>query len=215
MAVMVAMLCGLVWWTGRSARVDPFLISINPVTGAWNLVGHSHGTQTISPTRAVQESVVGRFVQNWFTISAASAMNEARWQPCRRNDVDEDTPQDIEFANNTYAVSCSADESVYAYFISEIVPEYRMRVQNGEQWAIDTARMQIEPIAIPKTGGGMFSRPVQTFDHGATWRMWATVKSNISGDMNIVAYINVKRDAGKHPENLGFYVADFNAYKLD
>ncbi len=213
MAFAVMVMCGLVWWVGQSRRIDPFLVSINPVTGMWNNVGHSHGENTVDINRAMQESVAGQFVENWFTISEMAQLNNARWQPCRRDEITD--TNDTEYADNTYAISCRASQELYSHFVRDVMPEYTQRVENGERWVLDRARIQIEPVSVPTVKTGMFSAPVETFEHGATWRMWTVIQSNISGDMNVVAFIKINRDVARYPETMGFFVTEFNAYKLN
>lgn len=51
--------------------------------------------------------------------------------------------------------------------------------------------------------------------NGGTWRITATVQSNISGAIDIIAFAKIARNTSSYPQTLGYYVADFNAYKIN
>ena len=71
--LLVIFLCGILIWAVRSQRIDPFIVEIDKLTGQWTVVGHSHGNGPIeySAKMALQESVLGNFTANWFSVSGA------------------------------------------------------------------------------------------------------------------------------------------------
>ena len=77
--------CGLLLWVQRSVHVHPFLVSINGITGNWEIIGHQHGAmREMSTTQTLQESVIGKFIRNWFWIADNTDLNTARWNKCDR-----------------------------------------------------------------------------------------------------------------------------------
>ena len=39
------------------------------------------------------------------------------------------------------------------------------------------------------------------------------MRSNLNGDFDVIAYVKIARDAQRYPQTLGFYVAEFNAFR--
>ncbi len=201
--VLIISISAILVWGVRSQRIDPFIVSIDNITGQWTVVGHSHGNGPIEyPTLwTMQQSVVGNFVANWFTISEITSENEALWQTCnRKNDcsIEAQRPYD----DKTCALFCTTGEDLFSNFIYNVVPDYQVRVENGERWTIDKTEIQIEPAGQIKDAGG-------------TWMITATIQSNINGDINVIGFIKVVRNISLYEKTLGYYVADFNAYKIN
>lgn len=199
--LVIIFLCVLVWWTSRSQRVDPFIISINQITGQWEIVGHSHGDFEYSPNRTMQESVVGNFAQNWFTISADMDENNAMWKTCDRNETCQ-ADDKLSYGDKTCALYCASGEDVFSRFVYNVVPDYLMRADGSERIAVNMETLQISPIG-------------QISDNGGTYRVQATLQSNLTGEMNVIAFAKVARNTSGYPRTLGFYVADFNAYRIN
>lgn len=97
---------------------------------------------------------------------------------------------------------CTSGEEVFSDFIYNVVPEYQERVSAGERWIVDKTTIQIEPAGQIKETGG-------------TWRLSAKIQSNVSGDINVIAFVKVARNMSSYPQTLGYYIADFNAYKIN
>lgn len=199
--LVIIFLCGFVWWSARSHRVDPFIISINQITGQWEIVGHSHGDFEFSAIRTMQESVVGNFAINWFAISADASENNAIWQTCDRTETCQSDDK-LTFGDKTCAIYCASGEDVFSRFVYYVVPDYLLRMENGERIALDMETLQMAPVG-------------QITDLGGTWRIQATLQSNLTGDMKIIAFAKVARNTTNYPRTLGFYVADFNAYRIN
>ncbi len=201
--VLIIFMCAMLLWATRSQRIDPFIVSIDDVTGQWNVIGHSHDNGPIEYPAlwSVQQAVVGNFTENWFTISSDSSINEAIWKTCKRSEscgAESIRPYD----DKSCSLFCVTGEELFSRFIYDVIPDYQIRVSNGERWVLDKSTIQIEPVD-------------QIKDVGGTWKINATVQSNISGDMDIVAFVKVARNVSSYPQTLGYYVADFNAYKMN
>lgn len=209
--VMVAFLisvflCILIGWTVQSRGVDPFLISIDQTTGAWTIVGHSHGQFEYSADRTLQESVVVEFVRDWFTISTDMNDNTAMWNAsCDRA---------TQCANRVSgepncAIYCACDENVFISFMERTLPNYVIWAQYGEYWTVNPTTIRAEPISAITSNGGK-------------WRVSATVKTThwavdgmVDDDMEIIAFVRIARSAVNYPQTMGFYVADFNSYVME
>jgi hypothetical protein len=50
---------------------------------------------------------------------------------------------------------------------------------------------------------------------GAIWQIHTVIESNLYGPINIVAYATVANSKLDYPQTMGYYISDFNAYKLD
>lgn len=193
-------LCGLLFWATRSMRVDPFLIYINTTDGEWTIVGHDHNGKSVSAQRTLQESVVGNFVKNWFTISGDTAANDAMW--CsgeRRTTCSVDLPG--AHGGMECRLYCACADDVFSTFTTNVLPEYEMRADAGERRGLITDTLQISPVG-------------QISDRGGVWRVQATIQSSTSGDFEIIAYVRVAVNTELYPRTLGYFVTDFNAYKL-
>lgn len=196
-------MCAMLLWATRSQRIDPFIVSVDDLTGQWTVVGHSHKNGPIEyPVLwSVQQSVVGNFVANWFTISADQSENEAMWQTCeRKKDCGLESVRSYD--DNTCALFCVAGQELFSSFIYDVIPDYQLRASNGETWSINKADINIEPAGKVK-------------DVGGTWRISGKIYSNVSEDMKFIAFVKVARNVSSYPKTLGYYVADFNAYKVD
>ncbi len=194
---LIVCLCGLLIWVQRSVRVHPFLVSINDLTGQWEIVGHSHTRiKSISAIRTLQESVIGKFLENWYRISDDRDENLAVWQSCDR------ATQCTGYGTAFCALYCVAGAAVYDGFIQHIVPDYQTRIANGEQWALNMSSLNIVPVGTFNATGGM-------------WQVSARLESSVSGDINIVGYARVARDVSSYPQTMGYYVVDYNAYKVN
>ena len=201
--VMIIFVCILLLWAVRSQRIDPFIVSIDKLTGQWSVVGHSHGNGPIEYPYlwSLQQSVVANFTANWFTISSVSEENDAIWQTCERR-TDCGTETILPYGDKKCSLFCKSGEEVFSDFIYNVVPEYQERVSAGERWIVDKTTIQIEPAGQIKETGG-------------TWRLSAKIQSNVSGDINVIAFVKVARNMSSYPQTLGYYIADFNAYKIN
>ncbi len=199
--LLILVMCGLIVWAQRSARVHPFLVSVNQITGQWEIVGHQHEeVQELSSTRALQESVIGNFVRNWFLVTENADLNNRMWESCDR--VTQCNPEKkTGIDTNQCAVYCIVNDDLYAKFTKDIVPEYRQRMQRGETLVCDMSSLNINPIGAIGDAGGM-------------WLVQMVLRSDQDTRINIIGYAKIARNMDAYPKTLGYYVADFNAYNV-
>lgn len=193
---LIIVVGGMIFWASRSQQVHPFLVSIDNITGAWSVVGHDHGERTMSTNRAMQESVIAEFTKNWFTVSLNQSENDDMWYGFE--DKDECN------ADNHPAkaqIFCASDADLYNNFMYTVVPQYQAYVAAGETWSVN-----IDNIYINETA--------DVTDNGGTWQILATIDSNIYGPISVMAYVTLGQDTIMYPRTLGFYVTDFNAYRM-
>ncbi len=196
--MLIVFMCGLLLWSMKSVRVDPFLISIDKTTGMWSIVGHTHNNE-FAAARTLQESVVGQFTQQWLTINEDIAQNNTIWQKCNREDCITDGK--VAVNPNKCAIYCAASDALYSRFDAQVMPDYRERVMSGEVWTVDMSSLNITPLSPIKATGG-------------AWRVTANVQSTQIGTFSILAFVQVAKDVASFPKTLGFYVDDFNAYRI-
>ena len=98
-------------------------------------------------------------------------------------------------------IFCVIGEDLYNYFISTIVPDYLVRIADGETWSVDVNNIYLNEVSVT--------------DNGGTWRALFQIDSNKFGPLQIMAYITLGLDTSLYPSTLGFYVADYNAYRIE
>jgi hypothetical protein len=193
MFLVIVFLCGILIWSSRSDKLVPFLISTNNDTGEWAVVGRASPDLEYSVERTMQESVIGNFARQWFKISKDDDENDDRWKKCERTAC---------AASGACAIYCASGDELFSRFMFEVLPDYKSRVSNGEAWELDEKTMVITPAgAISEVGG--------------TWQIQTSVRSNFSGVLEIKAFVKVARNKAYYPQTMGFYVADFNAYRMN
>ncbi|MBQ4070693.1 MAG: hypothetical protein IJD52_05000 [Alphaproteobacteria bacterium] len=198
---LIVCTCGLLLWTQRSVKVHPFLIDTNEITGAWNIVGHGHlHDSTISATRTLQESVLIDFMQKWFQLSDSATVNELVWQSCDLSECGDENRVGMDA--DRCSLFCNVGGELFMTFIETVVPNYQARYANGETMSLDFSTLQITPLGEIGTDGGI-------------WQIQAVVHSNLSGPVQFLAYAHVMSDRQNHPNTMGYYIADFNAYKVN
>jgi hypothetical protein len=201
----------------------PFLISANDDIAEWKIVGKSGNSAEYPAEWLMQESVASNFVRNWFKISTYPAENEAAWKLCDRMDCG--LQSELGFDARECAIYCASGDELFSRFSQEVLANYKNRADNGEIWRIDENKTFI-------AHSGKIS------EQGGTWRINATVISQIcppetdAGDaqpaaacnaeklpaaesFKISVFIKIARNKNNYPKTLGFYVADFNAYRTN
>lgn len=194
--------CGLLLWVQRSTQVHPFLVSINSITGQWEIVGHQHGrVRELSTDQTLQESLVGKFVRNWFWIAENQDVNTARWDRCdRADDCAPENKSGVE--TGACGIYCLTGDEMFSHFLTDVKPGYQSRVLDGETWRVDMSSIQILPVGDVVPAGG-------------TWQIRAKIISNKTAPITVLAYATIGRDMDAYPQTLGYYVAGFNAYKMN
>ncbi|MFQ6729912.1 MAG: VirB8/TrbF family protein [Alphaproteobacteria bacterium] len=220
--LLIIFACVFLLWAQKSAHVHPFLVSINNITGRWEIVGHHHSdTKEITTTQALQESVIGKFLEYRFWITDDAVFNDNIWQTCDRTKdcnpenkkglsaqvchemgLDSETCATIDMKTETCALYCLSGNNLHSDFVSDIVPTFQAYAQAGDTWVPDMSSVHMLPIGkITETGG--------------VWQIRMTINSKLYGAIHVLAYANVLRSLDFYPKTLGYYVAEFNAYKIN
>lgn len=202
--VLILFVCLFIVVSVRSGRIAPFLISVNDITGEWGLIQMDNGPATISAHYALQESVVANFAQRWFDASGDMATNNDLWARCDRKDCG--TGYAAMYNTSRCAVYCATADEVYDNFVTNIVPIYKQNVEHGVYWNLDRNSIHIVPVGTTATA---------VAKNGGTWRLFARVNTNVGVTMKVIAYVRVARDTTNYPRSVGYYVADFNTYRVE
>ncbi len=200
--LMILFACGLLLWAQKSMHVHPFLVSINEITGQWEIVGHQHtDIKEMSTVQTLQESVIGKFLEYRFFVTEDENFNANIWQTCDRK-VDCNPSAKTGLGSETCVLYCLTSDDEHTNFVTNTIPQYQTIVQNGEMWELDAKSVEMTPISQIVTKGGI-------------WQIRATINSSLFGPMKILAYVNVLHNTNLYPQTLGYYVSEFNAYKID
>lgn len=196
--LLIICACGMLLWVKRSVTIHPFLISVNNITGQWEIVGHNHfRDKQMTADRTLQESVIGKFMRAWYRVGTNAERNAANWQKCDRTTVC-DRENKAGRDTNACTLYCLTDNGLYGRFTGTVMPDYMARSAAGETLSLDTSSLQMTPL-----------------DAKGGWQVRATIKSNISAPIKILAIVRVGNDKTTYRTTLGYYVADFNAYRID
>ena len=153
---------------------------------------------TFEQSQIIQEKLVDDFVTNWFTISRDKNVNESRWQEC---DV-EDCSDSMQFnpENVNCVLFCNSGTKLFEEFSTNVLPEYKARIaQRSERWNVIKKNIMLD----------------YSSEQGSFWQVFAVVHSSVNGVFNVLAFVTVARDTNSHPATLGYYVQDFNAYRVN
>ena len=174
------------------------MISIDPITDEWNVVTYPDETQKpMNQYKIIQEKLINDFVINWFTISKDKQINDARWMECTIEECGD--PEQFNPNNTTCALACKSSSDVFQEFQNNVLPIYNAMInQADETWRI--TRKQFMPVIVSENGG--------------QWQMYATVQSAVMGQFSVLAFIDVARDIKLYPATFGYYVKQFNSYRI-
>ena len=201
--LLIIFVCGMLGWAQRVSKVHPFLISVNNVTGKWEIIGHQHSEiKQLSAMQTLQEATVGKFIRNWFLIADKPKVNNAIWQSCNRSEQCNPQTKSGE-DDGKCALYCLISDDLYDDFTNIVLPNYQDRARNGETWAANLSAMKLSPIGVITADGGVWQINVQI------------ISSKTSTPIDVLAYAKVSRDMSLYPQTLGFYVTEFDAYKLN
>ena len=198
--MIIVCLCALLLWSANSRRMDPFMIAIHPHTGAWTIVGRGGAALDYSVNRTVQESVVGNFVENWLTISATMDENTAAWSKCSRDECT--SGNGVLFGTRKCVLYCAANDDVYNRFTYNVADDHAARANAGETWTVDMGTINITPAG-------------EISELGGTFHVDATVISNMTPAFEVEIFVRLARNTDVFPASMGYYVTDFNAYRMN
>lgn len=196
--------CGFILFFTHFKSNYPFLITSDPFTNEWSVVTYpgKHEQETIAQYQIVQEKLVSDFVKNWFTISNNAQENELRWQECSMDECA--SSQQYNPNNKECALFCLSDKKVFEIFMEKVLPEYTARFeQASEQWDVEKRGYPMIVLA-----------PKIVTENGSLWQVQAQIYSSINGYFNVMAFVKVARSKDSYPVTLGYYVKDFNSYRI-
>lgn len=177
----------------------PFLISVDLFTNEWSVITHPEKThnEEIPRYQVIQEKLVSNYVNNWFSISGDMQINESRWEKCTLDDctdAEQYNPQNI-----NCAMFCMSSDLLFEQFSSKVVPEYMALIKDrDERWVV----------------GDMLITSTELSENAGSWQVYATIHSSIVGAFNVLSFIEIGRDVNMYPANLGYFVKEFNAYRI-
>ena len=197
--LIIVCLCGILLWTIRSARIEPYIIATGGINDQWRVIMAGSGipTKNMTDAQLFQQSMIWRFTQNWFRISTNSNTNAAVWNTeCKREYC-----LSIDAGTRNCALFCAMGDELFYSFSNTVLPQYQSFQAAGATWMVVPESMRIEPVGDISV-------------HGGTWRVMATILTGGTGAMDIVAYANVARNEKYFPATRGYYISDFNAYRV-
>lgn len=199
--LLIIFLCVLLVWTVRSVHVEPYILATGGINDQWQVIKPGGGRPEIEMTgnQIIQQSLVWKFAQQWFSVLPDNSENENAWQTkCARADCDGYD------ASNKCAIFCATADSLFIRFKSDVLPTYEKLAATGEYWSPIVNSIRITPIGTIN-------------DLGGTWRVIMSVAIGGNDTMNVLAYARVARDPKIYinPKTLGYYIADFNAYRMN
>ena len=196
--LIIIFLCGILIWTMHSVRVEPYILTTGGINDQWNVVTAGNARPRLEMTRyqVVQQSLVWKFVQNWFSISTDVDANLALWDAsCQRNECNvSDT------ATTSCTIYCTTSDDLFRRFKEDVLPTYQDLAEKKSFWSPIIDSIHITPVG-------------RVTDAGGTWRIKMSVATP-DGNMNIMAYAKVVKSKLFYPATLGYYISDFNAYRI-
>ncbi len=201
--VLIIFSCILLIWANKSVKIHPFLISINNITGQWELVGHQHEKiAELSTDYTLQEAVIGKLIRSWFLLTKNKKRNREAWQKCNRAEsCDPSKKTGIE--SGRCSIYCLTGSSLHEKFVANVMPDYLERMGRGESFFVDMATLQMKPL-------GDFKDP-----KGCTWQVRFNIKTMSGETETILGYAVVLRDMPTYPQTMGYYISDFYSYKIE
>ena len=194
---IIVCLCGLLLWTLKSVRVEPYILATGGINDQWRVVIPDTGTATLNMTDAqlFQQSLLWHFAQDWFTISPDHNINADIWNPdCKREQCLSDR-----VGTKNCAIYCSTGEELFYRFSKDILPQYQAYESMNATWMVVPRR--IEPVGSISTKGG-------------TWQIQLTILTGGTGAMDVIAYAKIEHNEKYFPNTRGYFIADFNAYRV-
>ena len=196
---LIVAACGFILLGMHLKSNYPFLISVDPWTDEWAIVTYpDEASKPIPQYQIIQEKLVNDFVTDWFTISNNQQINDARWAECSPTECKE--PGRFSPTNTECAIYCKSADTVFKVFNKTVLPEYKAMIDlASEKWSV----------------GPKLITQVASSEQSSKWQVYATINSSVMGQFNILAFISIERDINAYPVTLGYYVNQFNAYRIE
>ncbi len=193
-------LCGILIWTTRSKNTDPFLIATNPDSGLWTVVGSTNTKNEKSIYYTMQEALIAHTIKDWFTIDPRATVNEKTWQKCELSFCSDEN--NFVFGSKKCAIYCSVSSAIFSEFQDNVLPKNIIKQNNSEIWTINEQNLDITRTSIIDEKGG-------------NWLANGTIVSASGEEINVKIFITVKNDIVNFPQTMGFYITEFNAYRMN
>ncbi len=183
----------------KSKNNFPLLISADPLTSDWSIAAYPEDTSKITTNQIIQENLVRKYVEYWFSINEDNSVNESLWKTCNNRDcnsLERYDPMDTQCA-----LYCSSSSELFQQFTEKIIPEYRDRIEQ-----------EFETMHVVAQ---LITPPAQAESASNIWQSFATIMSAQHGIVEVLVFLELGQDKkGKYPANSGYYVQDFNAYRM-
>lgn len=183
----------------KSKNNFPLLIASDPMTSDWTIFAYPEKTRKITSGEIIQENLVRKYVEYWFNINTDQAVNESLWKMCENNDCN--SLEQYDPMNKQCALFCSSGSELFHKFTEKIIPEYYARIEQKAE----TMRV-ISQLITP---------PAYAESASNVWQSFATIDSSLNGRFSVLIFLELGQDKKeRYPANLGYYIKDFNAYRM-
>ena len=197
--VIIIVLCGIILWTKSTQNVRPFLVSVSPNGERWTLVSNQEPRTEIPASYVLQETVLNRFINLWFSISDDINKNTAVWAAdCSRQSQECTDDSNID----TCAIYCVSSDVVFTSFQKVVLPIYsNLESEHAAIWTVHNVKIT----------------PVDSMDsiadnHGGLWRFHLSVQTN-QGPLEFVGFARTAYDKTQYKRTMGYYIANFDTYR--
>ena len=195
---LIVAACGFIILQIYFKQNFPFLLSVDPLTDEWTVITYpKENKKSISQYKFIQEKLVNDFFIDWFTISSNNKINEMRWQSCTRDDCKQ--PDKFNPSSITCSLACKSSVNLFEEFTAKVLPDYRVRVeQANETWTVD----------------GKIITPISVTPDSSSWQVYTVIKSSVMPSFDVLIFIDIARDIESYPVTFGYYVSQFNSYRI-
>ncbi len=194
----IVIACGMLLLLNKSKHNYPFLVSTDPITGDWSVIAYLQDNPTMTADKIIQEKLVSNYVDYWFSINSNNLINDAVWKRC--DDAACNAPEQFVPGNYECALFCTSDSDLFDKFSEKILPEYINRISLANE-TIRVVRRTLTP-------------PRHSSDKGGLWQAYIVLESSVNKRFEVLAFIDIARESETHPATLGYYVKDFNSYRM-
>lgn len=197
--VLIMCVCGVIVWAKKTQNTSPFLISINPNGERWTLVAHDNHKNEIPAYFVLQESLLNKFARHWFSISDNVLENTAIWSDACSRDSDECR---LGNGGDTCAIYCESNDKVFDTFQKNVLPVYE-QLETNESVVWNVVNVVARPVDFRKISA-----------NGGMWKLNVLVNTGVE---NIVfsGYANLGHDQTEYPKTMGYYISDFNMFRMN
>ncbi len=198
---VIVCLCCAIFWTNRAQDISPFLVSIGTNGERWVTVAHDNHITEIPAYYALQESVLNKFIRNWFTIDDNILINQAVWAECSRNSP-ECQQTDSEY-NEACAIYCASSNAVFDNFQKIVVPTYSdLETNEATIWTV-------QKVSIKPADSWKFIT-----ENGGLWKLDVWVKTGVT-TTHFMGYARIAYNKSQYPKTMGYYISEFNTYRMN